>query len=85
MEADNFLVERKCTKFCFCKILTCSRAPSNNLCTDIAKLAMCIATSYLTFLFAYNSCSLIAPDKFFTVRPIENAAVVGRINEKSVN
>ena len=61
------------------KLLTFFRLSSTDLCKTTAKLAMCIATTHLTFLFPYNTCQVIVPDKCPGVRPIRILEVRIRI------
>ena len=57
---------------------------STDLCKTIAKLAIRIALSHLTFLLPYNSCRLIAPDKCPGVRPIGIGEVLRRIIGRTI-
>ena len=58
------------------QLLTCFKVTLTNLCTDIAKLAIYIATFHLTFLLPHNFSFLIAHRKCSRARPIEIAEVV---------
>ena len=51
-------------------LLTSFKSSSTDLCKTLAKLAVRMATSHLTFLLPYNSCRLIALNKCPGVRPI---------------
>ena len=61
------------------RLLTSFKSSSTDLCKKIAKLAIRIATSHLTFLLPYYSCRLIALDKCPSLRPIGIEEAIMRI------
>ena len=66
------------------RLRTSFKSSSTDLCKKIAKLEIRIAKSDLTFLLPYNSCRLIALDKWPGVRPIGFGEVLRRIIGRTI-
>ena len=65
-------------------LLTSFKLSSTDLCKTIAKLAIRISTSHLTFLLPHNSCRLIALDKRPGVRPKGYGEVLSRFIGRTI-